>query len=170
MHELIIWQTSEEDWEMLKLVRLESLKDSPDAFLATYEQAQKYSELQWRKLASQKSQFQFFLAIKNHKAVGIVGGTTNTTLEFSLIAMWVNSEFRGCGIADYLISTIKAYALHQGHTKIFLNVSPQNSRAVRFYLRHGFYFIPEWDTSPLSSGETTKKMQCIILQQQNNFS
>ncbi|WP_089606334.1 hypothetical protein [Acinetobacter piscicola] len=43
------------------------------------------------------------------------------------------------------------------------SVSPNNSRAVSFYFRHGFIFIPEWESVALSSGEKNQKMECSAL-------
>lgn len=77
--------------------------------------------------------------------------------------MWVNPEFRGKGIADLLISAIKNLAISKGHSRIVLSVSPNNSRAVSLYSRHGFVFIPEWESVALSSGEKNQKMECSTL-------
>ena len=163
LNELVIRLTEEEDWEILKKVRLESLLDSPDVFLATYDAAEKYSELQWRDRASHKTQYQYILAIEGTRAVGMIGGTKNPALEFNLVAVWVNPEFRGKGIADFLIAAMKKLAISKGHSRIVLSVSPDNLRAVSFYSRHGFVFIPEWESVALSSGEKNQKMECIGL-------
>lgn len=163
LNDLAVRLTVEEDWGILKTVRLASLLDSPDAFAITYAIAEKYSESQWRDRASHKMQYQYILAIQGTRAVGIAGGTFNAKLEFNLIAMWVNPEFRGSGIADLLISTIKNLAVSKGHTRIVLSVSPDNSRAVSLYSRHGFIFIPEWESVALSSGQRNQKMECSVL-------
>lgn len=63
-------------------------------------------------------------------------------------------------IADRLISAIKQLAVIQGHSRIVLSESPHNLRAVNFYLKHGFSFIPEWEQIPLNSGERNQKMEC----------
>lgn len=163
LDEFVIRFTVEEDWEILKIVRLESLLDSPDVFSATYATAKKYSESQWRDRASYKTQYQYILAIQGTRAVGIIGATLNAALEFNVVAMWVNPEFRGKGIADLLISAIKSLAISKGHHRMVLSVSPHNLRAVSFYSRHGFVFIPEWESVALSSGEKNQKMECSAL-------
>ncbi|MDR7016129.1 GNAT family N-acetyltransferase [Acinetobacter sp. 3657] len=162
LHELVVRLTVEEDWKTLKAVRLESLLDSPDVFSATYATAEKYSESQWRDRASHKTQYQYILAIEGTRAVGIIGGTQNSALEFNVVAMWVKSEFRGCGIADLLISAIKELAISKGHYRIVLSVSPHNLRAVSFYSKHCFVFIPEWESLALSTGEKNQKMECFL--------
>lgn len=163
LNDLVVRLTVEEDWEILKTVRLESLLDRPDVFSATYDTAEKYSQSQWRDRASHKTQYQYILAIQATRAIGIIGGTQNPALEFNVVAMWVNPEFRGKGIADLLISAIKNLAISKGHSRIVLSVSPNNSRAVSLYSRHGFVFIPEWESVALSSGEKNQKMECSTL-------
>jgi len=163
LNELVVRLTVEEDWEILKVVRLESLLDSPDVFATTYAIAEQYSESQWRDRASCKTRYQYILAIKQGAAIGIIGGIQNYEREFNLVAMWVNPQFRGRGIADLLIFAIKELAISKGHNRIVLSVSPYNSRAVSFYSRHGFVFIPEWELVPLSSGERNQKMECSTL-------
>lgn len=48
LEELVVRLTTEEDWKILKTVRLESLLDSPDVFAANYATTEKYSESEWR--------------------------------------------------------------------------------------------------------------------------
>lgn len=48
LEELLVRLTTEEDWKILKTVRLESLLDSPDVFAANYATTEKYSESEWR--------------------------------------------------------------------------------------------------------------------------
>ncbi|ENU23362.1 hypothetical protein F993_02055 [Acinetobacter proteolyticus] len=159
---VVVRLTTEEDWKILKTVRLESLLDSPNVLAVNYATAEKYSESEWRNRASHKNQHQYILAIKEGQAVGIIGGTQNTADEFNVIAMWVNPMFRARGVADLLISAIKNLAVSKGYSRIVLSVSPKNERAVNFYFRHSFVFIPEWESLALGSGERNQKMECVI--------
>ncbi|KYQ83632.1 acetyltransferase [Acinetobacter sp. NRRL B-65365] len=163
LDEWVVRLTTEEDWKILKTVRLESLLDSPEVFAMTYAVVEQYSESEWRNRASQKTRHQYILAIKGGRAIGIIGGTQNAVHEFNLIAMWVNPMFRGRGIADLLISAIKGVAISQGYSRVVLSVSPDNLRAVNFYSRHNFVFIPEWEALPLESGRRNQKMECVGL-------
>ncbi|MFW1969703.1 GNAT family N-acetyltransferase, partial [Acinetobacter guillouiae] len=70
--EVVVRHTIENDWEILKMVRLESLLDSPHAFSVTYAAALKYSEADWRARASGRSQYQYILAMQRTRAIGIV--------------------------------------------------------------------------------------------------
>lgn len=143
---MIIRHTTEEDWEILKEIRLASLLDAPTAFGLSQATAAAYSDSQWRDRASSRSQAEFLLAFMNGVAVGIVGDFVSPTLEFNLIAMWVKPECRGTGVAAGLVDSIKTRAVSQGHTRVVLSVSPGNGRAAAFYRKQGFSFLPEWET------------------------
>lgn len=160
---LSIRSTTEEDWEILKTVRLESLLESPNVFSATYSTTELYSELQWRDRAAHKTQYHYILALNGQRAIGIIGGKQSTELEFGLIAMWVNPEFRGNGIADMLINAIKKLAISKGHFRIALSVSQDNIRAINLYSRHGFSCIADWENSSINARPRNQKMECVEL-------
>lgn len=157
--------TCEDDWEILKAIRLQSLFDSPDAFTATYATTEKYDEKEWRHRAAQRNKNQYIIAFHNARAVGVVGGTLNSELEFKVIAMWVNPLFRGSDIADHLIVAVKRLAISKGHHRIVLSVSDHNLRAKNLYLKHGFQFISKLDGISLCSVTSDLKiqeMECFI--------
>jgi ribosomal protein S18 acetylase RimI-like enzyme len=58
-------------------------------------------------------------------------------LAFRQIGMWVEPRVRGSGIASRLVKVVKSRALQKGHNRVFLDVSPDNERAVGFYLKRG---------------------------------
>lgn len=146
---MIIRATNEEDWELLKEIRLASLLDVPTAFGVKYATAAAYSDAAWRERASNRGQAQFFLALMNGVAVGMVGAVVEPTLDLNLIAMWVRQECRGTLAAAGLVDAVKQRAVAQGHVRVVLDVSPGNERAAAFYLKQGFSFLPEWE--PLAS-------------------
>lgn len=47
-------------------------------------------------------------------------------------------------MAPRLVDSAKALAQKQGHELIYLDVSPDNTRAARFYIKQGFSFLDEW--------------------------
>lgn len=156
---MIIRHTTEEDWEILKEIRLASLLDAPTAFGVSHASAARYSESQWRDRASGRGQAEYFLAFMNGAAVGIVGHTVSATLEFNLIAMWVRPAYRGMDVAAGLVDSIKTRAVSLGHTRIVLDVSPDNARAASFYRRLGFSFLPEWEALASQPDIRVQKME-----------
>lgn len=141
--------TEEKDWMLLKQTRLAALLDTPTAFGVSYQTAVKYSDEQWKERASSAAGPNFWLALQEGKPVGMIGGGVNQANRYNLIGMWVEPAVRGCGVAVQLVEAVKARAIQEGHDRVFLDVSPDNSRASRFYLMHGFSFINEWE--PLAS-------------------
>jgi ribosomal protein S18 acetylase RimI-like enzyme len=156
---MIIRRTAEEDWEILKEIRLAALLDAPTAFGVTHASAAAYTDSQWRERASNRGQAEFLLAFMNGMAVGIVGGVVSPTLEFNLIAMWVKPECRGMAVAAGLVDFIKTRAVSQGHARVVLDVSPDNVRAAAFYRKQGFSFLPEWEALASHPDIAVQKME-----------
>lgn len=67
---VLIRPINEDDWEILKTVRLAALKDSPTSFGLSYVTAAAYSEQQWRDRASHQTQPQFLVAMEQGQVVG----------------------------------------------------------------------------------------------------
>lgn len=151
--------TVEEDWEILKTIRLAALQDSPTAFGLSHATAATYSEQQWRERASHKAQPAFLLAIHQEQPVGLIGDAVSPTHEYHLIAMWVHPMYRGKGIGGRLVSAIKTRAIERGHRRVVLSVSPDNARAATLYCRQGFVFLPEWEDLASHPGVTVQKME-----------
>lgn len=146
---MIIRPTIEADWEALKSIRLAALLDAPTAFGVSHQTAAAYTEAQWRERAAPGGSA-FWLAFDGQgQAVGMIGGAFDDQGHYNLIGMWVERAHRGSGAARQLVDAVKAHAVEQGHTRIVLDVAPENARAARFYLNQGFTFLDEWE--PLAS-------------------
>ena len=151
--------TAGEDWQILKTVLLAALLDSPTAFGLSYVTAAAYNEQQWRECASGQTQPQYLLAIVQGQAVGLIGDGISRSREYNLIAMWVHSKWRGLGIAGRLVNAIQARAIERGQRRVVLKVSPDNTRAVVLYRRHGFQFLPEREALANQPGINVQKME-----------
>jgi ribosomal protein S18 acetylase RimI-like enzyme len=158
---VLVRATTEEDWEVLKTIRLAALLDSPTAFGLTYTAAAAYSERQWRDRASTQTQPQFLVAISEGHAVGLIGDSIGPSEESNLIAMWVHPNYRGMGIAASLVNAIQMRAIERGHRRVVLSVSPDNADAVRLYRRHGFAFLSEWEPLPSQPGTEVQRMEWL---------
>jgi ribosomal protein S18 acetylase RimI-like enzyme len=143
--EVVVRGTDESDWEDLKEIRLASLLDSPTAFGVTHAAAMTNTDWQWRDRAANRGPGRFTLAFKNGVAIGIVGRVMSSPSESNLIAMWVRPTERGTPIATRLVDAIKTEAISKRYSRVVLEVAPANSRAVAFYRRQGFKFLPEWE-------------------------
>lgn len=140
--------TTADDWLRLKQVRLAALLDAPTAFGVSYQTAARYSDEQWKQRASSKGTA-YWLAVVENSVLGMIGAAVSERGRFNLIGMWVEPAARGTGTAVRLIDAVKAQAVERGYDRVFLDVSPENGRAVRLYLGQGFSFLDEWE--PLES-------------------
>lgn len=137
------------DWLLLKNARLSALLDTPSAFGMSYQTAAGYSDDEWKTRASSTTGVTFWLAVEQNKAVGLAGGHINASGRYNLIAMWVDPQLRGSDVASQLVGAVKHDALQRQYRQVYLEVSPDNHRAVSFYQKQGFAFINEWE--PLDS-------------------
>jgi ribosomal protein S18 acetylase RimI-like enzyme len=137
-----IRSTTEDDWQELKRIRLLALQDAPKAFGVSYASASTYTDDAWRDRAAGRGPARYFLAFDGHAAVGIVAHVFDANHEQNLIAMWVAPRLRGSSTASRLVDSVKA----QGHQRLLLDVAPANERAVAFYQKQGFSFLPQWET------------------------
>lgn len=145
---------TENDWASLKNIRLESLRESPDAFGITYQEAKEVSEEEWRSISSGESGLKFFLARSGNKNVGLVGGV-QTAGEYELVSMWVKPEKRNGGIGASLIKELLVHAKFEGFSTVMLSVSSKNKAALNLYTKIGF---KECKESGGCSGTELKKM------------
>ena len=135
--------TEERDWGILKAIRLAALLDTPTAFGVSYQEAITNSDEQWKQRASSENQPKFWLAFKDDNAIGMIGAGIDQTDRYNLIAMWVEPESRQLGVAESLVNAVKSDSTSRGFNQVFLDVSPDNLKAYRFYRKHGFVFIDE---------------------------
>jgi ribosomal protein S18 acetylase RimI-like enzyme len=141
--------TEKSDWLILKEIRLAALRDTPTAFGVRYQTAITNSDEQWKERASAKTHPKFWLAFKGEQTIGMIGAGVDQRERYNLIAMWVEPKSRGLGVAEHLVNTVKSDSIKSGFKQIFLDVSPENLRACRFYKKHGFVFNGE--EQPLAS-------------------
>ena len=118
-------------------LRLQALRDSPDAFSSSYERELARTHEDWRRWMAPGVTF---LLECNDEARGLVAGVRDQhDLEVvHLMAMWVHPDFRGTGAADLLVQSVKAWALEVGAAQVRLQVVESNARARRCYERAGF--------------------------------
>ncbi len=137
---------------LYRSVRLESLKESPEAFASTYEAALERSEESWSQQAdnsSTGSDRATFIILADHP-VGVAALYRNPEKpdEGEMIQVWVSPEHRGGPLAGELMSALFQWASQNDFRIIMAEVTPDNSRALRFYEKHGFVQISQ----PAGSG------------------
>lgn len=130
-----------EDWPALRAIRLEALKESPDAYGSTYHEVAAYPDERWRTMAAEG----YFLAERDAKVVGMASGGTNDRYPgtYWLYGMYVTPNERGADAAALLVAAVVERALALGAEQLYLQVTTALERASRFYAKMGFVDVGE---------------------------
>ena len=135
--------TTEDDWESVRALRLEMLRDTPKAYGERLADAERLQERDWRRRGRREHD---------------VGGTTLAAIDADgrwlgtmgvfvpgprvgplLVGVYVAPSHRGraAGVADALLDEIEVWAAAHG-SALRLHVHEGNTRAQAFYARRGY--------------------------------
>jgi ribosomal protein S18 acetylase RimI-like enzyme len=151
MSDITVRVLGEDEWEQYKSVRLSALHESPEAFVATYEEERSYDEDMWR---TRMRRSQRLLAEQDGASVGVASiGQSHTEGEqpnpqvAELFGLWVAPAARGTGVATQLVQAGADEARAQGRSHLAYWVGSDNGRAVAF--ASGFGFRPTDSRRPM---------------------
>ena len=140
--DLVIRTTNEDDWQAVRALRLEMLRDYPLAYGETLENALTVDEAGWRLRASRGTMpgQTSIVAINGERWVGHMGGyIPDATSGPLLVGVYVAPDYRGdvAGVSRLLLDAVEDWARLYGDT-LRLEVHEDNPRARRFYEKLGF--------------------------------
>lgn len=137
-----------EEWALLRDLRLRALRDAPDAFGQSYENAAAEPELEWRsaaRAASAGDRRTWLIARSKEQGasgqateMGMVQARRRPPDDCLVFSMWVAPEARRRGVGRALIEGAAEWARTWGGRRIVLWVTGTNEGAQRFYERIGF--------------------------------
>lgn len=138
MSDITVRALGEDEWDEYRSARLAALKESPEAFAATFEAESRFDEALWRERMRRSRRL---LAQADGEAVGVVSiGTSGA--EFpdvaELFGLWVTPAQRGHGVAALLVRAGARNAVEMGKTHLTYWVGSDNGRAVAFASSFGF--------------------------------
>jgi len=109
------------DGERLRAIRLRALRDAPQAFGTTWEEAVAQPPESWDR---QLEQLATFVATANGCDLGLVRGAPHVQFRDAgwLISMWVAPEARRQGIGSVLVDAVVHWARVQGLDRVLLDV------------------------------------------------
>jgi ribosomal protein S18 acetylase RimI-like enzyme len=168
MSEVTVRVLAEDDWDTYRQMRLAALKESPQAFVSTYDEELTYDEDFWRLRMRRSTRL---LAVRDEDNVGVVSLgdaqpiNDDSDLQVSqrvaeLFGMWVDPQARGTGVAWRLVDAAAAEAREQQRTHLMLWVVVDNGRAVAFYSSYGFR--PSDSRRPVRTDETLTEMAMVL--------
>jgi ribosomal protein S18 acetylase RimI-like enzyme len=168
MSEVTVRVLAEDDWETYRQMRLAALKESPQAFVSTYDEELAYDEDFWRLRMRRSTRL---LAARDDQSLGILSlGDALPVDDDSdlqpnervgeLFGMWVDPQGRGTGVAWRLVDAAAVEARVQRRTHLMLWVAVDNGRAVAFYSSYGFR--PSDSRRPVRTDETLTEMAMVL--------
>lgn len=138
-----------ERWEEYKNLRLEALKQEPQAFSSSYEDDVLMSDEQWQSKLANYSDGKtgiILAADLNGELVGIMNSRIEQSRKMGHVAfihgVYVKPEFRGKGIGKKLLEEILQWI--EGHreiVKINLDVTTEQEAAIALYKSVGFEIV-----------------------------
>jgi ribosomal protein S18 acetylase RimI-like enzyme len=136
----------EGELDQLHAIRLRALRDSPDAFMSTYEEERTrtpFSRLGWVR------QGVTLVAEDSTGWHGLTGARLDPRLKtrVEIVSMWVAPERRGEGLGTALLRGALEWARARGALTARLAVVEGNEHASSLYYAHGF--APTGEREPL---------------------
>lgn len=133
-----------EDWRRVRDLRLEMLRDSPSAYLETYDDLVALDEAGWRWRASghglppERSQ-RWVAAADDGEWIATASAFVDDDGDAHLVAVYVRPEHRGSGVASAVVAPALAWARDVARVdRLHLMVVETNERAIAFYRREGW--------------------------------
>lgn len=140
-----------DDWELLRAIRLDALRESPDAFCVTFDEALAYGDEVWIDRSSADpatSASASILAIDAGKPVGMAAGILCGESQLEVVSLFVKPKHRGTGIAQDLMTMVEAWGRTRGAKRAILDVEAGNGRAGAFYAHIGYEGTGKRETYP----------------------
>jgi GNAT superfamily N-acetyltransferase len=132
----IVRPVAPDEWRKLRELRLEGLRDSPNAFGATFDESLSFGDEYWRAMAQDQN---YFVAVVDERFVGLLSGAPHREeAGHWLFGMYVTPEWRGSGVAASLVRAVRLWARELGATSVKLHVTNSETRARAFYVKMGF--------------------------------
>jgi ribosomal protein S18 acetylase RimI-like enzyme len=128
-----------DDWRSHRDIRLEMLRDAPDAFWFTVADEAALTESDWRQRIGQTW---LVHARDDSGVVGSAGLGAHWEPEradtLTLFGMYVAPRGRGRGVGEALVGAVLEEARRRGRPEVVLEVASNNAPAIALYERCGF--------------------------------
>ena len=145
----LVRETTTADWRAWRDIRLQALRDAPDAFGSTFAEQRKLGEAHWRQRAAGGGLFLAWVPeVSAAEPAGMAGGYQEVPGTVELISMFVRPQARGRGVGEALIDAVIGWAREQDATCVHLWVTETNKPARLLYERRGFSLTAERQPLP----------------------
>jgi GNAT superfamily N-acetyltransferase len=145
---VMVREVAAADWEALRDIRLEALRDAPEAFGSTFAREVAFAEEDWQARISRGGNFLGYLPEASAtEPAGLIGGYQEEPGLVELVGMYVRPRARGRGVGEALIATVVGWAGARNAASVHLWVTETNKPARLLYERCGF--TPTGERQPL---------------------
>jgi GNAT superfamily N-acetyltransferase len=146
---VLVRETVMDDWQALRDIRLEALRDAPTAFGSTYEQETLRAEAHWCDRIAYGGTFLAFMPeVSATEPAGLIGGYHEDPVTVELVSMYVRPRARGRGVGEALVATVINWASKRNAASVRLWVTETNAPARALYERCGFALTGERQPVP----------------------
>lgn len=164
MSKLDVRELIPEDWRIYKELRLESLRDSPDAFCSAYQDELQQEDDAWQQaldLSRNSEAFLPLVAELNGMAVGLARAEVYSGEdEARIYQLWVVPGVRGMGAGHCLLQRIICWARDLRLDALILGVIVSNNDGLHWCKDMGFH--PEG--KPVLQADTGTDIQYMRLE------
>jgi GNAT superfamily N-acetyltransferase len=157
---VLVREVGEEEWAVLREVRLAALSEAAYAFGSTYAREAAFTEETWRsRLASRHVTFFAFAAEADASEPAGIAGVYEEDGVADIVAMWVRPTARGKGVGEALLAAAGDWAKAHDYDTVYLWVTESNSPARRLYVRCGFTATGDRQPLPSDPSLTESRMR-----------
>ncbi len=142
---ILIRPTRKEDADALRDLRLEALREHPEAFASDYAESAAHPPEHWRERAHDGAgdgSGVLYVAVENGRLVGMTGlyleHCPKQRHSGTIWGVYIRPEARGVHLADRLIAACLDWARSRDVRIVRIGVHTANAAAIRCYLRCGF--------------------------------
>lgn len=154
---VLVRNVDPEDWPILRDIRLEALRNAPDAFGSSYAEEVPFQQADWlRRISGRSTFFAYVPEISSVEPAGLAGGYPEQPGVIELVSMWVRPQARGHRVGEALVTAVADWAKRAEATTLHLWVTEANQSARRLYERCGF--TPTGERQPLPSNPSLEEL------------
>jgi len=143
---VLVRATTITDWQAMREIRLQALRDAPYAFASTHAGEATIADDEWYRRATRDGSFLAFLP--EVSPAGLGGGYLAASDTVELISMFVRPQARGRGVGEAIIEAVAGWGVQRGATTVHLWVTETNKPARMLYERCGFTVTAERQPLP----------------------
>ena len=145
---VVVRAATMEEWQVLRDIRLDALRDAPNAFGSTYAEQVASVEADWRRRLSRGGTFFAYVPeVNGDEPTGLVGAFQGNPGTVELVSLWVRPHARGLGVGEALVAAVVDWARARNARSVHLWLTETNRHARILYERCGFW--PTHERQPL---------------------